>query len=304
MSTLFLRTPMTGNGAGLEGATVTCNCEEAEIDEPCEGRFKIVMKKAMKPPENKKRPYVQERRKARAAKRTAKTKVETAIETEAPVPPSTPAVMEPTTEPHAVITTAPEAAISAPPTTAPEVQPIIPPEVVPSAAPELEPISTPEAPVTAPEMQPASAPMGQSIVAPEMHPVTPPEVVPSVSLESVFSVPPEAEIFTLSEPESSLSLEEQPLVFPGAKKKLEMEKTWTFICDGNWIPFGGVFFECTGKKQEITESEYYYSSKNCTGMFGASMFDGEKGGYKMCNGKSDFKEIITLSALPPTTFVF
>jgi len=85
------------------------------------------------------------------------------------------------------------------------------------------------------------------------------------------------------------------------KKKGEWtcdDKNWTFICDGKWIPQGHAFYECYGIKQEYAavdaEMLHYHSSKNCTGIFGASMFSDKSGGYKMCSGENTYDETMEL----------
>jgi len=81
------------------------------------------------------------------------------------------------------------------------------------------------------------------------------------------------------------------------------DKNWTFICDGKWKPEGHQFYECDGIKQEYVDMpEYkYHSSRNCTGVFGASMFKDQTKGYFLCIGENTFDEKMTIAARPPPT---
>eukprot|EP00210_Caulerpa_lentillifera_P000580 g561.t1 len=79
------------------------------------------------------------------------------------------------------------------------------------------------------------------------------------------------------------------------------DKTWTFICDGKWVPYGKALYECEGMKQEYTDMEGYHSSKNCTGIYGAGMFKEKSGGFSLCNGINTFAEDISIPFYGPTS---
>lgn len=85
--------------------------------------------------------------------------------------------------------------------------------------------------------------------------------------------------------------------------EIPVKTKWTFICDGKWVPFGKAFYECEGIKQEYSERGYcnYHDSRNCTGIFGASMFKEESGGYELCNGMNSFEHTMSIPIGPPTT---
>eukprot|EP00210_Caulerpa_lentillifera_P002268 g2178.t1 len=402
--------PEDEHDSDLEGAIVTCNCEAADINKPCEGRLKIVTNKMMKPPANKngkdKKKKKEKKKKKKGSKKGSSPSPSPSPATEPEVTPSeapplspaesssspkpleqsiSPSIAKPPTTieekpvapPLATPVSSPESVVPPPatPVSSPESSPdasleeipvsspepvaiasveaipvsspesVVPPPATPFSSPESSPdasleeipvsspepvaiasveaipVSSPESvvpppatPVSSPESSPdasleeipVSSP--EPVAPPLATPVYPPDTTPSVSPEVLPSPAVQTEPSTSVEVESPSTIEEEPFIAPEMAKtemtKMEMEKTWTFICDGEWKPYGSAYYECVGKKQEIIESYYYNSSKNCTGMFGTGMFEGKKGGYKICSGKSDFHEVVVVPAFSPPTYVF
>eukprot|EP00210_Caulerpa_lentillifera_P002267 g2177.t1 len=243
--------PEDEGDSDLKGAIVMCNFEAADINEPCEGQFKIVTNKMIKLPWNKN------------GKDKMKKKKKGSKKLSSPSPGAEPAV------------------------TPNEAPPLSPAESSPFPKPLVQSIgpSSIAKSRTIIEEKPVAPSLATSVSSPESAPVVSREVLPSPAVQTE----PSASV----EVESPSIIEEEPFIAPEMAKtemtKMEMEKTWTFICEGEWKPYGSAYYECVGKKQEFADFGFTFkSTKSCIGTFGATMFEGKKDEYKICNGQSTF----------------